>query len=86
MLNEHPRRNREVHRGGRRKPKGTLVVDLSVRAHTSGGTPDEMRAAVKALVAGAALVMGSGRDLGTLAGKRGVSWLEENAKRRATWT
>jgi fructokinase len=65
------------------KAKGTLVVDLNVRAHLWQDT-DEMRAAAKALVAQAALVKGSERDLNALAGKRGVSWLEENAK-EATW-
>ena len=65
------------------KAKGAVVVDLNVRAHL---WPDdgEMRAAVKELVARAALVKGSERDLNALAGKRGVSWLEENAK-GATW-
>lgn len=65
------------------KAKGALVVDLNVRAHL---WPDdgEMRSAVKDLVAQAALVKGSERDLNALAGKRGMSWLEENAK-QATW-
>ncbi len=65
------------------KAKGTVVVDLNVRAHLWA---DEaaMRNAVKELVARAALVKGSERDLNALAGKRGVSWLEENAK-QATW-
>ena len=65
------------------KAKGAVVVDLNVRAHL---WPDEaaMRTAVKDLVARAALVKGSERDLNALAGKRGMSWLEDNAK-QATW-
>ncbi len=65
------------------KAKGTLVVDLNVRAHLWPDS-DEMRSATKALVARAALVKGSERDFNALAGKRGMSWLEENAK-QATW-
>jgi fructokinase len=65
------------------KAKGTLVVDLNVRAHL-WTDPDEMRAAVKELVARAPLVKCSERDLGAVAGKRGMSWLDENAK-HATW-
>lgn len=61
----------------------TLVVDLNVRAHL---WPDagEMRAASRELAARAALVKGSERDLGALAGKRGMTWLEESAG-EATW-
>lgn len=65
------------------KAKGVLVVDLNVRAHLWSDA-DEMRSAAKALVAKAALVKGSERDLNALAGKRGMSWLEDNAK-QATW-
>jgi fructokinase len=65
------------------KAKGTLVVDLNVRAHLWADA-EEMRAVAKALVARAALVKGSERDLNALAGKRGLSWLDENAK-QATW-
>ncbi len=65
------------------KAKGAVVVDLNVRAHL-WADDGEMRAAAKDLVARAALVKGSERDLNALAGKRGVSWLEENAK-QATW-
>jgi fructokinase len=65
------------------KAKGAVVVDLNVRAHLWDDV-DVMRSAVKALVARAALVKGSERDLNALAGKRGMSWLEENAK-QATW-
>ena len=65
------------------KAKGALVVDLNVRAHL-WDDQDEMRAAVKALVTSAVLVKGSERDLNALAGKRGMTWLDENAK-HATW-
>jgi fructokinase len=65
------------------KAKGTLVVDLNVRAHL-WSDEGEMRAAVKELVTRAALVKASERDLNALAGKRGMSWLDENAK-GATW-
>lgn len=65
------------------KAKGTVVVDLNVRAHLWSDA-DEMRSAAKTLVARAGLVKGSERDLNALAGKRGVSWLEEHAK-HATW-
>jgi fructokinase len=65
------------------KAKGTLVVDLNVRSHLWPNVED-MRSAAKALVARAALVKGSERDLNALAGKRGMSWLEENAK-ESTW-
>lgn len=69
--------------GAVEKAKGAVVVDLNVRAHLWA---DEaaMRSAVRDLVARAVLVKGSERDLNALAGKRGVSWLEENAK-QATW-
>lgn len=69
--------------GAVQKAKGTLVVDLNVRGHL-WPDKDEMRSAVKALVAHAALVKGSERDFNALAGKRGLSWLEENAK-HASW-
>jgi fructokinase len=65
------------------KAKGVIVVDLNVRAHL-WPDPEAMRAAVKDLVAKATLVKASERDLGAVAGKRGMSWLEENAK-HATW-
>lgn len=65
------------------KAKGAVVVDLNVRAHLWTDT-DEMRSAVKDLVGRAALIKASERDLGAVAGKRGMSWLEENAK-DATW-
>jgi fructokinase len=65
------------------KAKGALVVDLNVRQHL---WPDveTMRAAAKDLVARAAVVKGSERDFGALAGKRAMTWLEESAK-QATW-
>jgi fructokinase len=68
------------------KAKAVVVVDLNVRAHLwrDATDADEMRAAVKDLVAKAQLVKASERDLGAVAGKRGMSWLDENAK-HATW-
>jgi fructokinase len=65
------------------KAKGVVVVDLNVRAHL-WPDPAEMRAAVKALVARAALIKASERDLAAVAGKRGMSWLDEHAK-GMTW-
>ncbi len=65
------------------KAKSTLVVDLNVRAHLWTDA-DEMRAAARDLVGRAALVKASERDLGAVAGKRGMSWLDDNAK-NATW-
>jgi fructokinase len=65
------------------KAKGVLVVDLNVRAHL-WADKDEMKSAVKTLVSRAALVKGSERDFNALAGKRGLTWLEENAK-QASW-
>ncbi len=65
------------------KAKGFLFVDLNVRAHLWNDT-DALKAAAKDLVKNASVVKGSERDFGALAGKRGMSWLEENAK-QATW-
>lgn len=65
------------------KAKGTVVVDLNVRAHLWPDA-DQMRAAAKDLVSRAALIKASERDLNALAGKRGVTWLDDNAK-HATW-
>jgi fructokinase len=65
------------------KAKGCVVVDLNVRTHLWPNA-DEMRSAVKDLAARAAVLKASERDLGALAGKRGMSWLDENAK-QATW-
>ena len=45
---------------------------------------DAMKAATAELASRAAVVKGSEKDLGALAGKRGMTWLEENAK-GATW-
>ncbi len=65
------------------KAKGALVVDLNVRQHL---WPDveSMRAAIAELASRAAVVKGSEKDLAALAGKRGMTWLEDNAK-GATW-
>jgi fructokinase len=65
------------------KAKAIVVVDLNVRAHL-WSSADDMRAAVKELVARATLVKASERDLAAVAGKRGMSWLDENAK-HASW-
>lgn len=62
---------------------GTIVVDLNVRPHLWADR-DAMQTAVRELAARAQLVKGSERDLEAVAGKRAVSWLEENAK-DATW-
>lgn len=69
--------------GALEKAKGLLVVDLNVRTHLWEDA-DEMRAAVKDLVGNAVVVKASNSDLAAVAGKRGMSWLEENAK-GATW-
>ena len=65
------------------KAKGTLVVDLNMRAHLWDDA-DSMKAATAELASRAAVVKGSEKDLAALAGKRGMTWLEENAK-GATW-
>jgi fructokinase len=65
------------------KAKATLVVDLNVRAHL-WPSAEEMREGVKALAGQAAIVKASERDLNALAGKRGISWMEEHAK-QAVW-
>jgi fructokinase len=46
--------------------------------------PEEMRSQTKELVARAAIVKASNGDLDAVAGKRGLTWLEANAK-GATW-
>lgn len=65
------------------KAKAAIVVDLNARAHL---WPDDaaLRAACAELVGRGAIVKASDRDLAAVAGKRGMSWLEENAK-GATW-
>lgn len=65
------------------KAKGTLVVDLNVRPHLWDDLA-AMKAATAELAARATVVKGSEKDLGALAGKRGMTWLEEHAK-GATW-
>ncbi len=65
------------------KAKAVVVVDLNVRPHLwSDG--EAMKRAVSELVSHAALVKGSEKDMGAIAGKRGMSWLEEHAK-NITW-
>jgi len=65
------------------KAKGDLIVDLNVRAHM---WDDEarMKKEIGELARRATIVKASEADLGHLAGKRGLSWLEEHAK-GATW-
>jgi fructokinase len=65
------------------KAKAVIVVDLNVRAHLWADA-EEMQKGVKDLVLRGALIKASERDLNQLAGKRGLSWLDENAK-HATW-
>lgn len=65
------------------KAKAAIVVDLNARPHL-WPDPDALREACKELVGRAALVKASDKDLGAVAGKRGMSWLDVNAK-QATW-
>jgi fructokinase len=65
------------------KAKAGLVVDLNARPHLWPNA-DALRDACRELVAKAVLVKGSTSDLDAIAGKRGMSWLEEHAK-QATW-
>jgi fructokinase len=65
------------------KAKAGLVVDLNVRPHL-WASADALRDACRELVTKAVLVKSSEKDLGAIAGKRGMSWLEEHAK-QATW-
>lgn len=66
-----------------RKAKGILIVDLNVRAHMWADEKD-MKAQTAELAGMADIVKGSEDDLDHLANKRGLSWLETNAK-NATW-
>ena len=65
------------------KAKGSLIVDLNLRTHL---WEDEaaMKAGAAELAGRAVVVKGSEKDLGALAGKRGMTWLEDKAK-GATW-
>lgn len=65
------------------KAKGALIVDLNLRAHLWDDV-DAMKAATAELASRAVVVKGSEKDLGAIAGKRGMTWLEDNAK-GATW-
>ena len=65
------------------KAKGSLILDLNVRAHL-WDDEGEMRKQVAELAGRALVVKGSEKDLGALAGKRGMTWLEDHAK-GATW-
>jgi fructokinase len=65
------------------KAKGALIVDLNVRQHLWDDV-DAMKAATAELASRAVVVKGSEKDLAALAGKRGMTWLEDNAK-GATW-
>ena len=69
------------------KAKAVVVTDLNVRAHlwsSVGADADAMREATNELVERSALVKASERDLNAIAGKRGMSWLDEHAK-HASW-
>lgn len=65
------------------KAKGSLIVDLNVRQHLWEDV-ESMRAQTAELASRAVVVKGSEKDLGALAGKRGMTWLEDHAK-GATW-
>lgn len=65
------------------KAKGVLVLDLNVRPRLFPNA-DAMRERIGELAGRFAVVKGSERDLSLLAGKRGLTWLEEHAK-GATW-
>ena len=69
--------------GALEKAKGALVLDLNVRQHLWADA-ESMRAATAELASRAVVVKGSESDLAALAGKRGMTWLEDNAK-GATW-
>lgn len=69
--------------GAAEKAKAAIVVDLNARPHLWADA-DALRDACKELVAKAVLVKASEKDLGAIAGKRGMSWLDEHAK-QATW-
>jgi fructokinase len=63
--------------------KAIVVVDMNVRAHL-WADPEEMRSATQELVKHAVLIKAGERDLAAVAGKRGMSWLDEHAK-HASW-
>ncbi len=65
------------------KAKAAIVFDLNARPHLWLDA-DALRAACKELAKRAVLLKASEKDLGAIAGKRGLSWLDENAK-QATW-
>jgi fructokinase len=65
------------------KAKAAIVVDLNVRVHLWSDAA-AMKKGVAALAERATVVKGSDKDLAAVAGKRGMTWLEENAKGK-TW-
>lgn len=65
------------------KAKTGIVFDLNARAHL-WNDDEALREACAALAAQATIVKASLRDLAAVAGKRGMSWLEEHAK-GVTW-
>jgi fructokinase len=65
------------------KAKGSLIFDLNARTHL-WPEGDALRDACAVLAKRALVVKASERDLQAIAGKRGMSWLEEHAK-QATW-
>ncbi len=65
------------------KAKANVLFDLNARAHLWDDDA-ALRAACGELAKRATVVKASERDLSAVAGKRGMSWLDENAK-QATW-
>jgi fructokinase len=65
------------------KAKASILLDLNARAHLWDDA-DALRSACGDLAKRATLVKASERDLQAIAGKRGMTWLEENAK-QASW-
>jgi fructokinase len=78
-----PRKATEKFLAAAEKAKASLVFDLNARAHLWEDA-DALRSACVELAKRATLVKASERDLSAIAGKRGMSWLEENAK-QASW-
>jgi fructokinase len=65
------------------KAKATVVVDLNTRAHLWSDA-EALRDAVVTLTKRAHVLKASETDINAIAGKRGMSWLDEHAK-HATW-
>lgn len=65
------------------KAKAIVVFDLNARLHLWPGA-EALREACATLARRAAVLKASESDLGAIAGKRGLSWLDEHAK-GSTW-